>query len=230
MNNKFLVLINNNYKNTTEFLCGEKIKIGTIEDVFDLNDMKAINECKDATLLNNICNKSKKKFAEYNHIYYIDDFCNLNRLRGFNRLMNMLNIENTIGFMDNNNIYLTGIKPRYTGCYECLEKHIITKFSGTMSEYINQYNYSFKSKLDMGDISVLMGLVIKDMDNINTYGSSSLTGNVIHMYTPNFEYSYNINRKSSSCSVCAKLNNVMFEEQNIRSVNVIKEAFLDDKN
>lgn len=224
----FLILANKNYKNIVDTLFRKETKVDTIENFFDIEDIKVINESKNTIKLSDIYDKYKEKLSTYNHIYYIDDFCYLTRLRGFNKLMNTLDIETTIGFIDNGNIYLTGIKPRYTGCYECLEKHIITKFTGTMDMYEEQYDYLNKPNGNKGDIVTLIGLIMKDIENICKYGSSSLTGNVVHMHTPNFEYSFNINRKNSSCSVCAKVNNVMFEEQNIRSINVIKEAFLND--
>lgn len=224
----FLILTNENYKNLIDTLCGKKTKVATIENFFELEDIKIINEDKNIIKLNSIYDKYKEKLLKYNHIYYIDDFCYLTRLRSFNKLMNILDIESTIGFIDNSNIYLTGIKPRYTGCYECLEKHIITKFTGSMDMYEEHYDYLNNHNENIGDIVILTGLIMKDMENIIKYGSSSLTGNVIHIHTPNFEYSFNINRKNSSCSVCAKLNNVMFEEQNIRSINVIKEVFIND--
>ncbi len=225
----FLLIINENYKKIIRQLCKENVCIKTIEDMFDKSDIALVTENKDIVKLNLICQKYKKDFEGYDHIYLIDEFYNTIRIRAFNRMMNILEIENTIGFLDNNNIYLTGIKPKYTGCYECLERHIITKFPNRMADYIREYKENKAELENKSDICLLMGLVLKDMDNINSYGSSSLTGNVIHFYTPNFEYSFNANRRNCSCLVCAGVNNTIFEEQNIRSVNIIREAALNDK-
>ncbi len=224
VNKEFLLIINKNYKDIAEKLCPESVNIKVIDELIDKDDVVTLTENKNALKLNELYSKYKYSFKEFNHVYYVDQFYNLVRIRAFNRLMNKLEIENTIGILDNENIYLTGIKPNYTGCYECLEKHIISKFPGTMNNYLNNYKNSYDVVSDNADISILMGMILKDMNNINKYGNSSLTGNVIHFYTPNFEYSYNVNRKSTSCSVCAKINNVKFEEQNIRSINAIKEA------
>lgn len=229
MNKDFLLITNKEFKDVVEELCGDNVKVKFFEEIFENEDILNLTENKSTVCLNALFEKYKNIFSEFNHIYYLEHFCNLSRLRAFNRLMNKLDIETTIGFLDNNNIYLTGVKPKYTGCYECLEKHIITKFTGTINDYSKDYKHLSKPISDKSDICLLMGLVLKDMDNINKYSSSSLTGNVIHFYTPNFEYSFNVNRKNISCSVCSKLNNVLFEEQNIRSVNVIKEVYLNDK-
>ncbi|MBU5487320.1 bacteriocin biosynthesis cyclodehydratase [Clostridium sp. MSJ-8] len=224
MNKNFLLIINKNYKDMVNNLCPDSIQVKTIEEMLSNEDIKTLTENKNVLKLNELYDKFSSKLKNYDHIYYLNQFCNLVTNRAFNRIINKLDIEYTIGIFDNDNIYLTGIKPNYTGCYECLEKHIISKFSGTIKQYEDQYNNSLEAISDNADISLVIGMVLKDMSNINKYGASSLTGNVIHFYTPNFEYSYNVNRKNSSCSVCATVNNVKFEEQNIRSVNVIKEV------
>lgn len=224
MHDKFLVICNNNYLDIISKMCEDKVVVVNFEKIIDKNDIEAIIENKNTILISELVNKYKKVFSEYNHIYYVEDFCNVSRLRTFNRLMHELEIENVMGIIDSDNIYLTGIKPNYSGCYECLEKHIITKFQGQMCDYEKKYDYSTKEISSKEDIYLLMGMILKDMKSINIYGSSSLTGNVIHFYTPNFEYSFNANRINSSCSVCAKLSNILFEEQNMRSVNVTREA------
>jgi len=228
-NNSFLLFVGEKYRSIAESLANNRITIKAIENFIDMSDMITVNECKDTIALHRINKKYQKIFESYDHIYYMDDFCNLSRLRGFNRLTHALNIEITIGFIDNDNVYLTGIKPNYTGCYECLEKHIISKFPGIVSDYKQDFGDINKTVPDIGNVCILLGMIFKDMQNILKYKISSLIGNVVHMYTPNFEYVYNVNRKTSACAVCAQVNNVKFEEQNIRSVNIIKEVFLNDK-
>lgn len=224
MNKNYLLIINDKYRDLITQLCPKFIEIKTTSDFFDEEDIKVLSENKNALILDTMNNKYRSILRGYDHIYYLEQFCNLVRNRAVNRLLNSLEVEYTMGIFDNENIYLTGIKPNYTGCYECLEKHIISKFDGTVKEYNDKYDKSVDAVSNRSDITLLMGMVLKDMNNINKYGASSLTGNVVQFYTSNFEYSFNVNRKSTSCSVCAKINNVKFEEQNIRSINAIKEV------
>ena len=223
----FLVLTSSKYIEFVSSICKTNVKAEEIKDVISVEEQKDIREEKDFIKIEKIKDKIREKVKDYDHFYVIDDFCNLTSLRAVNKLANMLDIESTIGFIDNDNIYMTAIKPKYTGCYECLENHILSKFPGVMADYERKFTADSGSCCE-GNLLILLGWIFKDIENIEKYGMSSLTGNVIHMYTPNFEYTYSANMKSSACSVCAGLNHVRFEEQNIRSVNVIEEAFNND--
>lgn len=226
-NKSFIILTNKSYINQIQQLTKESICVKDIETIVSVDEQKIIREDKNIEKIDEIKEKFKKNTEGYDHIYVVEDFCNLTTLRSINRLTYMIEIESTISFIDNDNIYLTAIKPNYTGCFECLENHILSKFPGVISDYEEKYVSEQKCSCG-GNLLIILGWIFKDIENIEKYGMSSLTGNVIHMYTPNFEYSYNANMKSSACVVCAGINHVKFEEQNIRSVNVIKEAFEDD--
>jgi len=223
----FIILTNKRYIDQVRQLTKKNICVKDIESMVSLEEQRIIREDRSIEKIDKIKEKFRKNMEGYDHIYVLEDFCNLTGLRAINRLTHMLEIESSIGFIDNDNIYLTAIKPNYTGCYECLENHILSKFPGVMSDYEEKYVSEQESSCE-GNLLIVLGWIFKDIENIEKYGMSSLTGNVIHMYTPNFEYSYSSNMKSSACPVCAGINHVKFEEQNIRSVNVIKEAFADD--
>ncbi len=226
--NRFLVITNQNYKKTIQSQCPDSTAVFALPEILSENEQKILREGKNAQAMEEIKENAKKQLEGYDHIYYMDDFCNITGLRSVNRLLFSLDMDSTIGFIDNDNIYLTGIKPGYTGCYECLEKHILSKFPGTMSDYESKYDSSLTSEAKGGNLLILLGMILSDMTNIMKYGSSSLTGNVVQMYTPNFEYSYNVNFKNSGCPICSGINRVHFEEQNIRSVNILKEILKDD--
>ncbi len=204
------------YKNTKVLLSTDFLSAGTVI---------LFNEDKKKKELGVITSEFKQKYAEYDHIYYIGVFENILRNRAFNRLMKEAEMEFTMGLVDTDNLYLAGIKPGYTGCYECLEKHIITKFQGTFDDYMQKMEMNNAHVTsNEADFHMLIGLILKDMDNIMRYNASTLLGNVLHFYTPNFEYSFNANRRSCGCTACAKINRVRFDEQNMRSINILKEV------
>ncbi len=208
--------LQDSYKNTEVLLSTDLLS----QDIVNL-----FNEDKKTDEIARFAESFKQKYAEYDHIYYVSIFENIMRNRAFNRLMREAEMEFTMGIIDSDNIYLTGIKPGYTGCYECLEKHIISKFKGTFADYIQKIAMNNAHMVSSeADLHMLMGLIMKDMDNVLRYSASTLLGNVLHFYTPNFEYSFNANRRSCGCTACAKLNQVRFDEQNMRSVNILKEV------
>jgi hypothetical protein len=228
-NDKFLVLLGLENEVLSEILIGKGIEVKYIDDFINRESQLIICNDKDVKKINEIRDKVRQKLEVYAHIYVLDEFANITQLRSLNRVFNALDQEVTIGFVDNDNIYLAAVKPHYTGCYECLENHILSKFPGRVADYESEYMATEVKSNDSLDPNflILAGFIFKDMENIEKYGMSSLTGNVIHFYSPNFEYSYNANLKSSACNVCAGLNHVRFEEQNIRSINIIKEMAKD---
>lgn len=189
-------------------------------------DVVLLNENKDPISLDVVYAKYRKIFEDYDSIYYLDDFRNITSLRAINRITKQLNMELTLGIYDNENVYVTKIKHGYTGCFECLEKHIISKFTHKMDYYVNKESIASDYNSSSPAIYFLYSIIFTDIHNVLIYGNSTLLGQIIHFYLPNFEYSYNVNRKYVSCPTCAGINNVMFEEQNVRSINIIKGALL----
>ncbi len=229
-NDRFLTLLGIENEVLSEILKAKGIDFKYIDDFIKRENQLIICNDKDVNKINKIKDKVSQELEGYAHIYVMTEFANITQLRALNRVFSALDQEVTIGFVDNDNIYLVAVKPHYTGCYECLENHILSKFPGKVADYEAEYmsteiegDYSLNS-----NFLILAGFIFKDIENIEKYGMSSLTGNVIHFYSPNFEYSYNANLKSSACNVCAGLNHVRFEEQNIRSINIIKEMVKDD--
>lgn len=229
-NDSFLVLSGFQNFDILKWISEDNIKVMNIDDFILHDDQLTICEDKNMKKLNQIKEDIKKKIEGYTHIYIVNEFSNITQLRALNRIFNLLNYEVTFGFIDNDNTYLTSIKPHYTGCYECLENHILSKFSGKVIDYETKYikPETLGGSILNPNLLILMGFILKDMENIRKYRMSSLTGNIIHFYSPNFEYSYSVNLKNTACSVCAGLNRIRFEEQNIRSINVIKEVLEND--
>ena len=55
-----------------------------------------------------------------------------------------------------------------------------------------------------------------------------LTGAVLYYYFPNFEYSFDFNRRTILCNTCAGIHQVDFDEQNVASVNITKELLANE--
>ena len=196
----------------------DKYQILPLEKLLTAQEEKIVREDKSPRFLKILQGKTEKLLESYGRIYVIDEFRHFTSLRAINELLFDLDKEFVVGFLDNENIYLTGVRPKSTGCYMCLEQHILSKFSGYAEDYYDEAI----GTADHASLAFLLALVDQDVSNVSKFSMSELTGNVIHMYTPNFEYSFGLNMKSSSCPVCCKINNLKFEEQNIRASAILK--------
>lgn len=225
---KILVVANNDICEFIENNYNSEIDLCNIEDVLSRKEILTLNEDKNQTDIIKTIEKAREKLGSYECVYVIDAFKNVTTLRAFNRVLFEIDKSSTFAFYDNENIYVTNIQPKTTGCYECLEKHISTKFPNTIDYYSSISRKNESGKLSEAEIMILLGIIFKDIDNVNRYGNTSLEGQVIHFYLPNFEYSYNTNRRHVACKCCAGLNKVMFEEQNIKAINLIKEVVEND--
>ena len=216
-----LIFTSKNYLEKARKILNDSIIVKNITSLITRKEINILVKNKKVLSLQELVTSKSKKMSNYDHLYYVENFAHFSRLRAFNILMKKLNKENTIGIIDYNNIYLTGIKHGYTGCYECLEKHIISKFKGKIEDYTASFD---NINTDVaGEKNLIFSLIQKDIDNYMRYGGSSLEGNVMHFYLPSFEYNFDMNRRTSFCPTCATMNNIVFEEQNIRSINILKE-------
>lgn len=197
-----------------------------IDTFFNKSDVDTIIKNKNPINLNSVYEKYNTMLSGYDNIYFVCDLKNISKLRAINRISKYLDVELTLGFYDYDSIYFTRIKHGYTGCFECLEKQIITKFNYNFNYYENKKSVYLNIDKNSPQLLLLKSLLYQDMKNILIYGSSSLLGHVIYYCLSSFEYSYNMNRRNVSCANCANINNAMFEQQNVQSINLIKEALV----
>lgn len=97
-----------------------------------------IVEGKDPMTIDSIIEDVHRKSDGASSFYYIDALENLTDLRAVNRLVCLLDMQAVIGCHDDDNVYFTRIMPGYTGCFECSERHIISKFPGVLTDYISE--------------------------------------------------------------------------------------------
>jgi len=200
------------------------MKIVSASTFLSSSELKVLIEDKDVVGKTQLIEEKKSALVDFSHIYLITSMERLLFLRGFNRLMKLLNKVNTMAFFDNQNVFITCIEHGETGCYECLEQQMLMHFDGMADTYMN----NIESDVTIPELFLAVGFIQKEIANINIYGQSSLLGNVMHFNVDHYEYAFNTNRIQACCSTCATFNTILFEEQNIRSVNILKELMQHD--
>ncbi|HDI0076236.1 TPA: bacteriocin biosynthesis cyclodehydratase [Staphylococcus aureus] len=195
-------------------------------EVLERHEIETLNNQKSNLSINEVVKKQQSKLANMN-VFVILSYANQPFIKAFNFLTNLLDITYTLAFYDNENVFFTNIQHGETGCYECLERQLVSKFPGKIENYLvpdeqNQGIYNLKL------YSYILSIMINEINNIEIYGDSTLIGNVLHFYLPTYEYNFNFNKRQSTCSTCSTINNVLFKEQNIKSANILKRVLEND--
>ncbi|MRF34712.1 bacteriocin biosynthesis cyclodehydratase [Staphylococcus sp. KY49P] len=201
-------------------------EIYEFNEVLERHEIETLNNQKSNLSINEVVKKQQSKLANMN-AFVILSYANQPFIKAFNFLTNLLDITYTLAFYDNENVFFTNIQHGETGCYECLERQLVSKFPGKIENYLvpdeqNQGIYNLKL------YSYILSIMINEINNIEIYGDSTLIGNVLHFYLPTYEYNFNFNKRQSTCSTCSTINNVLFKEQNIKSANILKRVLEND--
>ncbi|MGJ8946981.1 bacteriocin biosynthesis cyclodehydratase [Staphylococcus aureus] len=201
-------------------------EIYEFNEVLERHEIETLNNQKSNLSINEVVKKQQSKLANMN-VFVILSYANQPFIKSFNFLTNLLDITYTLAFYDNENVFFTNIQHGETGCYECLERQLVSKFPGKIENYLvpdeqNQGIYNLKL------YSYILSIMINEINNIEIYGDSTLIGNVLHFYLPTYEYNFNFNKRQSTCSTCSTINNVLFKEQNIKSANILKRVLEND--
>ncbi|HCW3604057.1 TPA: bacteriocin biosynthesis cyclodehydratase [Staphylococcus aureus] len=201
-------------------------EIYEFNEVLERHEIEILNNQKSNLSINEVVKKQQSKLANMN-VFVILSYANQPFIKAFNFLTNLLDITYTLAFYDNENVFFTNIQHGETGCYECLERQLVSKFPGKIENYLvpdeqNQGIYNLKL------YSYILSIMINEINNIEIYGDSTLIGNVLHFYLPTYEYNFNFNKRQSTCSTCSTINNVLFKEQNIKSANILKRVLEND--
>ncbi|UVI99130.1 bacteriocin biosynthesis cyclodehydratase [Staphylococcus aureus] len=201
-------------------------EIYEFNEVLERHEIETLNNQKSNLSINEVVKKQQSKLANMN-VFVILSYANQPFIKAFNFLTNLLDITYTLAFYDNENVFFTNIQHGETGCYECLERQLVSKFPGKIENYLvpdeqNQGIYNLKL------YSYILSIMINEINNIEIYGDSTLIGNVLHFYLPTYEYNFNFNKRQSTCSTCSTINNVLFKKQNIKSANILKRVLEND--
>ncbi|MDT2807762.1 hypothetical protein [Vagococcus lutrae] len=199
------------------------VKVKKQSSILDREAAKILIENKSPEKINSIMDKIDKTIDFTGHLFFMSSIKNINYNKAINIITKKLNIPYTISMVDNENILIANIKNGDTGCFECIEQQIIRNFENSIDSYFNEIDITSIKQINRGENNIVLGVIQKEIQNINTYGKSSLFGNVLHFYLPTYEYNLNTNWIQTTCKTCAGLNNIHFEEQYISSINIIKE-------
>ncbi|WAA09139.1 hypothetical protein [Fervidibacillus albus] len=181
-------------------------------------DIKNIQSSTEFVKEKELLNKFINCFKSYDYIYYLASLNSLYKIRAINKLMLMVQKPFFLGLADNENIFITGINPKITGCFECFEKKILAKLDFREIHVPNE-----QGSISHSELFLMASILQKNIEQTEVNGMSQLMGNVLYFYLPNFEYSFDFNRRTILCNTCAGLNQIHFEEQNVRSINILKE-------
>ena len=213
-----LIVVDDELVEKVKTFLNKNIKVTPASSFLSLKEIEILTEDKSILKLSDITEQKKLALAEVEHVYLLTKMLDVSLLRGFNKLMKLIEKVNTIAFFDNENVFVTCIEHGETGCYECLEQQLMSHFEG----YANDYIEPTETDISTAELFFALSIIEKEIENINIYSQSSLLGNIIHFNINNYEYSFNTNRIQSCCSTCSTFNNVLFEEQNIRSSQCFK--------
>lgn len=216
---KKAMLVTNKISNTQiELLKINNYDILFIEDILSEKELQNVVENK----LN--FEKIQKTFSKYDFISLINPTNNIHISRIFNKIFVYLDRPYNLLLIDNCNIFISNVVPGVSGCYGCFEKKILSKKQNQGIKYTENIGY------DKNAFLVALGLNNTNLSSLSLYGISSLTGNFLHFYLPLFEYDFDFNRRTILCTDCRKYNELQFEEQNIRSINLLKEIRRENEN
>lgn len=196
-------------------------------DLLSSKDLDTLLNQKDTFAMKEIATRFSNKFEQYN-LYVVLPYSELKVIRAINTLTRLADISYTLIFFDNENIFATNIKHGETGCYECLEKSLISKFPNDMQYYETSYSTDVQQEFDISMYGIIISILNNEIKSTKLYGDTTLRGNVMHFYLPTYEYDFDFNKRQSSCTTCATTNNILFEEQNMRSSEIMKEVLKND--
>ncbi|MHC8515633.1 hypothetical protein [Sporosarcina sp. ITBMC105] len=167
---------------------------------------------------------AREVFSSYSSVYYIATLNERRNVQTVNKLMVALDQSFFMALFDNENFLLFGVEPKLTGCYECLEKKILSRL-----HYQAETQFVYDDfEVTSAELLVGLGLIMKNIEQTEVNGMSMLTGAVLYYYFPNFEYSFDFNRRTILCNTCAGIHQVDFDEQNVASVNITKELLANE--
>jgi len=140
-NAQLLLVVDDQILEEVEKYFDENNKVIAASRFLTEKDVEALTEDKDVLKIADIVDEKKNVYQEFGHIYLLSRITEMSYLRGFNKLMKLVEQENTIAFFDNENVFVASIKHGETGCYECLEQQLMSHFDGFFRDYINGCKY-----------------------------------------------------------------------------------------
>ncbi|WP_217587147.1 hypothetical protein [Lentibacillus saliphilus] len=182
-------------------------------------DLDAISADKDYFATSELFTQLSEALTAFSTVYYVSSLNQRHHVQTMNKLMVKLDLSFFMALFDNENFLLFGVEPKVTGCYECLEKKVLSRIKAP----VHMEKTADDFEVTEAELLLGLGLIKKNIEQTEVNEMSMLTGNVLYFYFPNFEYAFDFNRRTILCNTCAGLNQTDFNEQNAASINITKE-------
>lgn len=191
------------------------LSVDNIWDFFSKEDIEIVLNQKDKNGMIAASQKLRNQLADK---YLVAMFSseNIDLLYAINECCVLLNLPYRFFLYDGINIFTGGVEPNFSGCFECFCKQLKAGKSIIINNDLINHNSAINENIINSMISCLE-------TDLLFYKTDSLVGMVTHLNIRTFKTETTSCRRTILCSTCASKNNTTFQEQNYRSLNVIKE-------
>lgn len=188
-------------------------------DLFNKDEADVLITRIDALEYKKSYNKFEQKLKEYRCVMVVGGLCYLSKLLMLNHIISNGCIPSIFFTYDISSCYIVGVNSKIgTGCFECFTTNLLSK-----KEIVDVKYQSNVLEKDFGVNYFINSVLNTEVQNIKVFQESILYGNVITYIPGLYQYTFDFNRRTVQCENCTEYFYNSFEEQNIASINVIKE-------
>lgn len=155
-------------------------------------------------------------------VVIVSSFLHLNRLRALNRILRNSRLSYLAAVVDTSNVYVFGVQPS-SGCFECLETKIMSRFPGMSEDYLNGDILDVAAAIET-ELQLAIALLSVEISGLKRYRGASVDGLVMHANARTLDFVKSVLLRTALCSACGKINNARFEERNIRAMNFLSKV------
>ena len=189
------------------------ISNNNINDLISYEEIEIVLMNRDKFKIDEISNRIKEKIESKYPVLVFSSY-DIDYIFALNSIF--VKLDNSYRFVmyDGFNLFTGGVIPKLTGCFNCFVKKLLSGKDVHISQEKTKETTSEKI------IEVLIDSLEKDME---LYNMDPLSGYVSYMNYRMFYSEKSINNRTVLCEVCCGRDNVIFKEQNIKSVNLNNE-------
>lgn len=184
-----------------------------IHEVLSSEEIEIVLMNRDKFKIDQIVNKVKEKIEDKYPVIIFSSY-DIDYIFALNTIFVKLDSSYRFVIYDGFNLFTGGVIPKLTGCFNCFVKKLLSGKDVSISQEKTKETTSEKI------LEVLIDSLEKD---IELYNMDPLSGYVSYMNYRMFYSEKSINNRTVLCEVCCGRDNVIFKEQNIKSVNLNNE-------
>ncbi|MDU7005648.1 hypothetical protein [Clostridium sp.] len=197
----------------------EGVDLVNYSDMFSEEESDILISKTDTIEFQKVYFEAERKLKEYECVMIVGGMCYLNKLLMLNYIITKTYIPSIFFTYDLYSCYVLGVNSKIgTGCFECFTNNLLSKKNILDSKY-----QSNNQEMDLGVECFLNGVINTEIKNIKVFKESIIYGNVITYIPGLYQYTFDFSRRTVQCDNCINDFYNSFEEQNIASMNVIKE-------